>query len=165
MRQGTANYLQHLFSTDGSGQDEMMSLLEDGKWVKVAFESNYDVSQEVTGVLLSRLIPISWAINLKRHPVVIVGSAHADLDTSVKTKATSGVGGTYTQLFSTIEESKNASVQYDGKTLWLMDAHDCTAEVVQGCSSRVMYALPGLKELTVNNTKWGSISYSDMAIS
>lgn len=160
LRSGTTGYLAHLFAKNGAGKAEMLDLLGDGKWAKVVFESDYDVSKEVQGVFLSRLIPLSWPINQRIHPVVIVRDwENAVLPTTV-TVPNIGV-----RTFSKEAEAQNATVQYGGKTLWLMDVHDCDGPTLKACSAPIMYPLNGLSELYVGNTKWSNVNYADMAIS
>lgn len=158
LRLGTSTYLDNLFRTY-DGQAEMVKLLEDGKWLKVKTISTYDLSKEITGVILSRLIPISWTISLRNHPVIIVMDESETLPTSV---FVTNVG---VRTLSKEAEGEAALRNFDGKNLYLMDAHDCDGPTLRACSAPILYPLNGATELVGNLDKWGGLKWEDMIVS
>ncbi|KAL8750132.1 MAG: hypothetical protein Q9199_007262, partial [Rusavskia elegans] len=160
----TSTYVKQLFSGSDDAITHLGTYIKGGNWYSTEIETGlFSLQGIMENVLYGQLIPRAWGERAAVNPVVVFQSV-----SNVENPLTTLFRESAVRTLSN-ENALKVRTVYGDTTLWLLDAHDCSAKepVARGgsglCNSPFVQLLPGSDQL--DGKQWGGVLVDDITIS
>lgn len=152
------NYSEWLLGGSDDAVEEFASQVRYGTWLQMTNTTVDETRSRVKKMSIARLLPYAWNQN-GMWPVIV---AAPEGDDTPKFRSTPYYG-----LSLDSDKVEAASVNYDGKTFWLLGMVDCTSysEKDYACRSTEWSLLNGYDQLDGDHAEWGNLNIEELVTS